>query len=70
MPAGVAAPLPDGFPHGRAVCPVCWDFVDLENDALTDHDAFTGPSDEQDAAARAAWFNTHGWADETATVSD
>lgn len=70
MPGGAAPPLPDGFPHGRAVCPVCWDFVDLEDGTLARHDAFTGPSDEQDAVARAAWFNAHGWIDETSTASD
>jgi hypothetical protein len=52
------------------VCPVCWDFVDLEHGTLARHDAFTGPSDEQVAVARAAWFNAHGWTDETSTASD
>ncbi|AZC15270.1 hypothetical protein [Microbacterium sp. ABRD28] len=65
-----AAPsLPGGFPHGRAVCPVCWGFVALEDGVLEDHDAFAGPVDDRDAADRAAWFNTYGWFDGAAAPS-
>lgn len=60
--AVAAATLSDGFSDGRAPCPVCTAFVPLTADArLATHDAFRGAETDAEAAARAAWFNTHGW---------
>lgn len=56
-----AAALPNGFPHGRGLCPVCWGFVPVADGALVAHDAFRGAADETEAADRAAWFNASGW---------
>lgn len=53
--------LPNGFPAGRALCPVCSDFVALDNGAVVPHDTFRGAVDGAEAANRAAWFNTVGW---------
>ncbi|MFH8250422.1 hypothetical protein ACH3VR_08675 [Microbacterium sp. B2969] len=61
--AEAAAGLPDGFPHGRAVCPVCLDFVELSpGGELEQHDTFRGAAEREEAAHRAEWFNTFGWA--------
>ncbi|MCR2814311.1 hypothetical protein [Microbacterium jiangjiandongii] len=59
-PASPAATLPDGYPHGRALCRRCFTFVPLRDRLLTAHDA--APSDESDAeiASRREWFNTLG----------
>ena len=57
-----AARLADGFPDGRALCPVCLRFVELTDDGLlVEHD--TTDATETDAAARRRreWFNEHGW---------
>jgi hypothetical protein len=60
--AAPAALLPDGFPHGRALCPVCTEFVPLtRGDRLATHDAFAGAQTDAEADARAQWFNTNGW---------
>lgn len=59
-PAEPAEPLPNGFPHGRALCPVCHRFVALDDGALVDHDTWD-PGDQQDAADAREWLNTHGW---------
>ncbi|WJL95969.1 hypothetical protein QSU92_01775 [Microbacterium sp. ET2] len=67
--ASAAPSLPGGFPNGKAVCPVCWGFVALEGGALCDHDAYTRPADDDDAADRAAWFNAYGWSDGDAESS-
>lgn len=58
-----AAPLlPDGFPTGRAVCPVCLDFVALTAAGrLVDHESFRGAATPDEARARADWFNAFGW---------
>ena len=56
-----AAALADGFPDGRALCPVCLRFVPLDPDGhLEPHDA-SAPADDGEGARRAAWFNTFGW---------
>ncbi len=65
-PASPASPLPDGFPHGLALCRVCHGFVPLTEavddgraqSVLAPHAAFTGTAD---ARRRAEWFNAHGW---------
>jgi len=67
MPGVAARSLPNGFPHGRALCPVCDAFVELVPPArsgaavLADHDVFTQEADAAAAEQRAAWFNTFGW---------
>ncbi|WP_345803130.1 hypothetical protein AAIB33_08640 [Microbacterium sp. AZCO] len=61
-PATPAEPLDDGFPEGRAVCPVCLDFVAITREgALAPHDTFRGAATPEEAAHRAEWFNTFGW---------
>lgn len=64
--AAPAPALPDGFPGGRALCPVCLDFVTLtgavtDAGALVAHETFRGASDPDEAQHRADWFNTFGW---------
>lgn len=56
-PGSPAATLPDGYPHGRALCRRCFTFVPLMDGRLTQHDA--APAEESDAeiAARREWFN-------------
>jgi hypothetical protein len=53
--------LPDGFPFGRGMCPVCTGFVELADGRLERHDAFRGTTDAAEGEARAQWFNTVGW---------
>lgn len=60
-PAVPAPRLADGFPGGRALCPVCTGFVPVAAGALSRHDAFRDPADRADAEHRAEWFNTIGW---------
>ncbi|WES65112.1 hypothetical protein P0L94_03330 [Microbacter sp. GSS18] len=57
-----AAPLADGWPHGRALCGVCHRFVELDaGGAVTEHDTFD-PGEPADAdARRREWLNTFGW---------
>jgi hypothetical protein len=61
LAAEPARPLPDGFPHGRALCPECTAFVAREDGRIAPHDAFRAARDPGEAASRAAWFNTRGW---------
>ncbi|MDN8548537.1 hypothetical protein PUW81_005395 [Microbacterium sp. NM3R9] len=56
-----APQLPNGFPDGRALCPVCSDFAMLRDGVIAPHDAYRGTSDPAEAADRAAWFNHVGW---------
>lgn len=60
-PAEPAATLPDGFPHGRAVCPACWAFVTLADATLAPHDSWRGDASRADADHRRDWFNAFGW---------
>jgi hypothetical protein len=60
-PAAAAETLPDGFPHGRALCPVCLGFFALDGGLLVPHDRWTGQTTDADAADRREWFNTIGW---------
>ncbi|MEU1970123.1 hypothetical protein ABZ477_00525 [Microbacterium sp. NPDC019599] len=56
-----AEALADGFPDGRALCPVCLGFEPVRDGALVEHDAFRGAGSAEEAARRAEWFNTFGW---------
>ncbi len=57
-----AATLPDGFPGGRALCPVCLRFVGLDAEGrLVEHDTSDASESELEAAQAREWFNTHGW---------
>lgn len=58
-PADAAAPLLDGWPHGRALCRECLRFAPLVGGALIDHE--TGGDDARERARVAEWFNAHGW---------
>ena len=61
-PARPAAQLPDGFPHGRALCETCLAFVRLTGaGALWNHDSFRGARSDAERVDRAEWFNTYGW---------
>lgn len=60
-PGEPAAVLADGWPHGRALCPVCHRFVPLEDGRLTSHET-SGPHEtDAETAHRREWLNTHGW---------
>ncbi len=62
MPQAPAQHLADdGFPHGAALCEICWGFVPLDDGVLAPHDAFRGTADAAEAERRSAWFNAHGW---------
>lgn len=56
-----AATLPDKFPGGRALCPVCWAFVAIEDGVLVAHEMWRGDASRQEADQRREWFNAHGW---------
>ncbi|MGP3534675.1 hypothetical protein ACTU3I_07760 [Microbacterium sp. RD1] len=60
-PGSPAEPLPDGFPGGRALCPVCDGFVPLRDGTLIEHDSWRGDATREEADRRREWFNTHGW---------
>jgi hypothetical protein len=59
--AVAATPLADGYPHGRALCPVCVRFVALQSGVLVAHDTSDPTETDDEAARRAVWLNTHGW---------
>ncbi|MFP3464014.1 hypothetical protein [Leifsonia sp. SIMBA_070] len=57
-----APALPDGFPGGRALCPHCLRFVQLDTKgALLPHDTVDADETEDDVLRAREWFNTHGW---------
>ncbi|MFJ6654277.1 hypothetical protein ACIQLJ_15915 [Microbacterium sp. NPDC091313] len=56
-----AARAADGYPHGRALCPVCWGFVVLHDGALGEHDSWRGEATREETERRRAWLNAHGW---------
>ena len=61
-PGTPAAPLADGFPNGRAMCPVCHRFVALDADArLVPHDTTDENETDAETQRRQEWFNVHGW---------
>jgi hypothetical protein len=57
-----AATLPDGFPGGRALCPVCLRFIALDaGGRLVEHDTSDETETDAEARRRQDWFNVHGW---------
>lgn len=61
-PGEPAARLPDGYPHGRAVCRRCQRFVALdEAGRLVEHDTTDALETDAEASRRREWFNLHGW---------
>jgi len=61
-PGEPAEPLADGWPHGRALCPVCHRFVSVTAEGkLAPHDTTDPDETDAEAARRQEWLNTHGW---------
>lgn len=61
-PGERAAQLADGFPGGRALCPDCHRFVDLNPDGrLVEHDTDDPRASDLEVLRSREWFNTHGW---------
>ena len=61
-PAEAAPTLPDGYPGGRAVCPICWAFVTRSVEGtLEPHDSWRGDESRAEADGRREWFNSFGW---------
>ena len=60
-PGEPAAVLADGWPHGRALCPVCHRFVPLEDGRLTSHETSDPHETDAETTRRREWLNTHGW---------
>jgi hypothetical protein len=61
-PGSPAERLADGFPNGRALCPVCLRFVPLdETGRLVEHDTSDESEMDADIRDRREWFNVHGW---------
>lgn len=57
-----AAALADGYPDGRALCPVCLRFVPLDDAGrLVEHDTTDETETDAEARRRGEWFNAHGW---------
>ena len=62
QPGEPAARLEDGFPDGRALCPVCLRFVELDTDSrLTEHDTSDAGETDAETRRRREWLNEHGW---------
>lgn len=59
-PGAPAARLPDGYPHGRALCGVCHRFVDVDEGVLAEHDTSDASANAAEEAQRREWFNTLG----------
>lgn len=61
-PGEPAATLADGYPNGRALCPVCLRFVALDDAGrLIEHDTTDETETDAEARRRGDWFNVHGW---------
>lgn len=60
-PGEPAAPLDDGWPQGRALCPVCHRFLPLEAGLLAEHTTSDEGETDAEASHRREWLNTHGW---------
>ena len=61
-PGEPAAPLPDGYPGGRALCEICLRFVDLDAaGSLVEHDTTDATETEDETTHRREWLNVHGW---------
>lgn len=56
-----APTLADGYPDGRALCEVCFAFVQLGDATLAEHDSWRGDDTRQEADQRREWMNSHGW---------
>ncbi|QGU28887.1 hypothetical protein [Microbacterium oryzae] len=57
-----APPLDDGYPHGRALCPTCGRFIELDpRGRLLPHDTSDAGESDAEVAHRREWFNGHGW---------
>ncbi len=57
-----AAPLANGFPHGRALCPRCLRFVGLDADGrLIEHETTDADESDDELRQRQEWINLHGW---------
>lgn len=59
--AGPADPSPDGWPHGRALCPRCLRFVPLEDGRLIEHETASADDTPGEVERRNTWLNEHGW---------
>lgn len=61
-PGEPAATLPNGYPDGRALCPVCLRFIPLDADGrLGEHDTSDPSEPDDEGRQRQKWFNVHGW---------
>lgn len=61
-PGEPAVTLDDGFPGGRALCPRCLSFIDLDDDGiLVEHETSIVDPGDPDGQRHREWFNTHGW---------
>ncbi|WP_194398076.1 hypothetical protein [Microbacterium atlanticum] len=61
-PGEPAALLADGYPGGRALCPVCLRFVELDGASrLVEHDSSDEAETRTETERRRAWINAHGW---------
>lgn len=61
-PGAPVAVLPNGFPHGRALCERCLRFVALDAAGnLAEHDTTDAAETDTELVDRRDWFNTHGW---------
>ncbi|WP_431220062.1 hypothetical protein [Leifsonia xyli] len=62
QPGTPAATLDDGYPGGRAACPHCQRFVELDAAGrLVPHDTSDPDETDDEIARRRAWFNENGW---------
>ena len=60
--AAPAAPLPDGYPDGRALCEACLRFVPLDTaDRLVEHDTTDADETALEVRQRREWLNRNGW---------
>jgi hypothetical protein len=59
-PAHPAAPLPNGYPHGRGLCDVCLRFLPLEAGRLVEHETTDPDETSAETALRREWFNAAG----------
>ena len=61
-PGEPAATLDDGYPDGRALCPTCLRFIDLdESGRLIEHDTSDPAEPDAEVGRRREWLNAHGW---------
>ncbi|MBW9108227.1 hypothetical protein [Microbacterium ureisolvens] len=60
-PGSPAATLADGFPDGRALCPVCLRFLPLDDGRLPAHDTSDTAETDAETRRRREWFNAYGW---------